>query len=162
MQIANILDNCRLLQSLVLNDTKVSDGAFATLEHQVRPCLSDLALHRCTDLTDAGVALFARGMPNLELLSLSACTGITDQAVKTVARYCTLLQRLRLDYSPLSNPGIKEIGKLSFITSLHIKCERMSGSVLSHFNHEKQQGLKVIEMYHDKVSAADERGFRER
>jgi len=161
MSVVGLFDSCRKITSLVLNDAKITDRSLRAVGEYLGDSLTELALHRCDNITNAGLDALSRGCPQLVLLSLSMCNHISDYGIKQIAQRCTFLQKLRLDGTRISNSAVRSCCEhLKRLRQLHLhKCWSVSGAVLVEFTDDRLPFLKVVEILRHKVEETQIHNF---
>lgn len=102
---AESISSCRLLESLSVGDTRITDASlayFANFE-----LLRFLNLEK-TSVTDAG-ASYLSGLKNLDTLSLCG-TAVSDASIDTLLQL-PRLENLYIDQSQMSSEGIERLQK---------------------------------------------------
>lgn len=133
------------LDRLVMSRTDLTDQSLKILMHGKDPnmdVLTDRAivpprrfrhldLHKCPNVSDAGLKSLAHNLPDLEGLQVSQCSELTDESVVEVIRTTPKLSHLELeDLENLTNRTLVELAKAPCSQSLeHLNisyCESLS------------------------------------
>ena len=94
-QICKVTNSCKNLNSLQLQDCKISDTTARVLGENCR----ELNVLKCNAqlLTDGGLINFATNMPNLKQLYLADCNQLSDVGIQFIAKYCKKLTALVME-----------------------------------------------------------------
>uniref|UniRef100_A0A0G4H348 F-box domain-containing protein n=1 Tax=Chromera velia CCMP2878 TaxID=1169474 RepID=A0A0G4H348_9ALVE len=136
------------LESLVLNDSGISDKSLRVLGGQLGGCLKELAVHRCEGVTDAGLVAVGRLCPLLVLVSFSRCRQVTDAGVCRLILGCRRLQKLRLDATEITDLSVEfAASTLRQLRHLHLnRCPRITSACLRFFSSSLTPRLKCVEL----------------
>ncbi|GLI60481.1 hypothetical protein VaNZ11_002640, partial [Volvox africanus] len=95
-QLSELLAACSNLEVLALPRCgKLTDAAAITIG-ALLPHVREVSCRDWAALTDGGVALLARGCPNLEDITLDGCFRVGSEALAALVRLCPRLRRLSI------------------------------------------------------------------
>ncbi|KAF8821445.1 leucine rich repeat-containing protein, partial [Cardiosporidium cionae] len=154
LSMQRILQKCKLIETLVLNDTLISDISLHSIGAERGSTMKELALHRCEYITDNGLFHLAEKCPNIILLSLSSCTHITSLGIGQIASHCLHLMKFRLDETDINNDALQTISNHLFhLRYLHLHgCTHINAEGFKYFSAQTQPFLKCIEISPHQIS----------
>lgn len=113
-QLANVLDACPHLESVVLSGVPDTTDRTVVLLAENAMNLQGISLTGCSQVTDVGVLELATKSLPLQWIQLNGVTGITDPSVSAIAKTCSRLIELELCDLPLLTPlSVRDIWSFS-------------------------------------------------
>ncbi len=162
------LDNLRgmsSLETLVLNDTQITDAGLKRLQQQSHPKLTGIRIAG-TGVTDAGLASLGKmtslrnsalgdqitdaglekllPLTSLEALWLGNNDRIGDAGMRCVGRFSSL-NALDVGSKKITDAGIAQLQNLKHIYDLRLRCNGMTDAGMAHLQRLRQLGFLQLE-----------------
>lgn len=71
--------------------------------------LEEIFMSNCNNINDNCIQLISKNCPNLKTIELNNCKNISDISLLNISKYNTDLRRIHLQYTSISDNGLKEI-----------------------------------------------------
>ena len=106
--LASLSNHCLGLETLTLRGTLVANTELGKISCKA---LKQIDLHRSAEIRDSGLKKLVKGCPVIGSMSLSCCTEITNVGVSYLVKFCSLLYRLDLSFTGVTDIGLARLGE---------------------------------------------------
>lgn len=111
----NQIANLRKLETLDVSNTNINDANLNQITLNAGATLRSINLHRCVNLTDAGLSHLAR-CAELRDLNISECPGLTEAGLQPLRGVCQKLTTLNISNTNVNPDHIPDFTELRSLT----------------------------------------------